>query len=114
MMQIALSKLFVERWGAKIFTVAPGDIELIAVEDAPDGGLDAVEILFKSEFENDPSVREVIARMPRLRWLHTVYAGTNDIPWDVMNARGIVVTNSAGVYAPMMAEYVIAMLVMLY
>lgn len=114
MRQIALSKLYAERWGEKILGVAPGEIELVAVEDAAEGELDAVEILFKSEFENDLSVRDVVERMPHLRWLHTVFAGTNDIPWDIVRARRIVVTNSAGVYAPMMAEYVIAMLVMLY
>lgn len=114
MIQVALSKLFLERWGARIRDAAPGEIELVAVEDAPEGGLDAAEILFKSEFEKDLPVREVVARMPRLRWLHSIYAGTNDIPWVLITPRGIVVTNSAGVYAPMMAEYVIGMLVMLY
>jgi phosphoglycerate dehydrogenase-like enzyme len=46
--------------------------------------------------------------------VHTIYAGTDNIPWDLVTARNLLVTNSAGVYAPMMAEYVIAMVVMLY
>lgn len=115
MLQIALSKRFLEDYGAQIQAVAPKDFELSVLDDPAFGNAwrDA-ESLLSSEFADDSTTAQVVAQMPNLRWLHTIYAGMDNIPWDAVNARKIIVTNSAGVYAPMMAEYVIGTLVMLY
>lgn len=114
MIQIALSRVFLERWGEQIITVAPEQIQLLGVDDPADEAWRDAEIFINSEFANGKTATELVGKMPRLRWLHSIYAGTDDIPWELVNARGIIVTNSAGVYAPMMAEYVIAMLVVHY
>lgn len=114
MVKIALSGEFLRRWGERISEVAPGEIEHAVVDRAGDEAWHDAEILVKSEFGDGATPEQVIAKMPRVRWVHTIYAGTNDIPWGLVSERGIVVTNSAGVYAPMMAEYVIGMLVALY
>lgn len=115
MVQIALSKRFLQDYGTQIQAVAPGEVELLVLDDPAysDAWRDA-EILMSSEFADDSTTEEVVAQMPKLRWLHTIYAGMDNIPWDAVNAGHIIVTNSAGVYAPMMAEYVIGTLVMLY
>lgn len=114
MVRIALSGEFLRRWGGQIREVAPGEIELAVVDGAGDEAWHDAEILLKSEFADGATPEQVIAKMPRVRWVHTIYAGTNDMPWGLTAGRDIVVTNSAGVYAPMMAEYVIAMLIALY
>lgn len=119
MLQIALSNEFLERYGAQIRQVAPSQIELVVVDGNPaDRAWTDAEILFKSEFATEiseaASPLSVIADMPRLRWVHSIYAGLDDLASPDLAARNIIVTNSAGVYAPMMAEYIIAMLVVLY
>ncbi|MCC7160955.1 MAG: D-2-hydroxyacid dehydrogenase [Anaerolineae bacterium] len=115
MAQIALSKRFLQDYGAQIQAIAPDRIELMVLDDpALSGAWQDSEILISSEFAGGVTTAQVVARMSHLRWLHTIFAGMDNIPWDAVGARSIIVTNSAGVYAPMMAEYVIGMLVMLY
>lgn len=115
MRQIALSKRFLQDYGAQIQAAAPDRVELLVLDDPALGSAwrDA-EILLSSEFANNATTAQVVDQMPNLRWLHTIFAGMDNIPWAEVNARRIIVTNSAGVYAPMMAEYVIGALVMLY
>lgn len=115
MRQIAISKRFLQDYGAQIQAAAPDRVELLVLDDPALGSAwrDA-EILLSSEFANNVTTAQVVDQMPNLRWLHTIFAGMDNIPWAEVNARGILVTNSAGVYAPMMAEYVIGTLVMLY
>lgn len=115
MLQIALSKRFFQDYGAQIHAAAPDRVELQVLDDPALGSVwRGAEILLSSEFANEVTTAQVVRQMPNLRWLHTIYAGMDNIPWDEVNARGIIVTNSAGIYAPMMAEYVIGVLVMLY
>lgn len=113
MISIALSKIFLERWGAQITQVAPTRITLNVVDEIQQSWSDA-EIFINSEFASGQSPEYFVSGMPRMRWLHTIYAGMDDLPWHLLNRREIVVTNSAGVYAPMMAEYVIGMLMVHY
>lgn len=43
----------------------------------------------------------------RLRWLNSIYAGIESFPLDVLQARGVVLTNGAGINAVTIAEYVV-------
>ena len=43
----------------------------------------------------------------RLRWLNSIYAGVDAFPLDVLAARGITLTNGAGINAITIAEYVV-------
>jgi phosphoglycerate dehydrogenase-like enzyme len=52
-------------------------------------------------------------RMPRLRWIHSLTAGLGTLVSPELLERDIVVTNASGAYAPAMAEYVFAALVLL-
>ena len=48
--------------------------------------------------------RELLLQWPSIKWLHATGAGIEHLPpWD---ARRIMVTNSAGIHGPVMAEYV--------
>ncbi|MGH2540167.1 MAG: D-2-hydroxyacid dehydrogenase [Actinomycetota bacterium] len=51
--------------------------------------------------------------LPTVRWVHSVSAGVEHLPLDLMAERGIVLTNSAGAYATAMAEYVVGATIML-
>ncbi|SKB30402.1 D-2-hydroxyacid dehydrogenase [Sphingopyxis flava] len=48
-----------------------------------------------------------ITAATRLRWLNSIYAGVDGMPLDVLNHRGTVVTNGAGINAITIAEYVV-------
>jgi phosphoglycerate dehydrogenase-like enzyme len=51
---------------------------------------------------------EVVPRASRLRWIHALAAGVETLPFDMLRERGIVVTNSAGLYADALGEFAIA------
>lgn len=57
-------------------------------------------------YRKEPMI-EAITRAIRLRWLNSVYAGVESFPLDVMAARGVVLTNGAGINAITIAEYVV-------
>ncbi|WP_422060419.1 D-2-hydroxyacid dehydrogenase [Sphingopyxis sp.] len=42
-----------------------------------------------------------------LKWLNSIYAGVDGLPLDLLNERGTVVTNGAGINAVTIAEYVV-------
>jgi phosphoglycerate dehydrogenase-like enzyme len=56
---------------------------------------------------------EYARAMPALRWIHSITAGIGSVASAEIAERAIVVTNGAGVFAPSIAEYVVASLVML-
>jgi phosphoglycerate dehydrogenase-like enzyme len=43
----------------------------------------------------------------RMKWLNSVYAGLDGLPMDTLQARGVQVTNGAGISAVTIAEYVV-------
>ena len=44
---------------------------------------------------------------PHLRWVSTIYAGLDAFPLDLLRARGVMVTNGAGINAVAVAEYAV-------
>lgn len=50
---------------------------------------------------------EAARRAVNLKWFHSIYAGLDHMPLDVMAERGVVVTNGAGINAITIAEYVV-------
>lgn len=54
-----------------------------------------------------PDMAEAVRRAGKLRWLNSVYAGVDGIPLDVLQERGAVFTNGAGISALTIAEYVV-------
>jgi phosphoglycerate dehydrogenase-like enzyme len=51
----------------------------------------------------------VVARTPKLRWIHSASAGVDRISTSVVRDRGLVVTNARGVFSRPIAEYVVMM-----
>jgi phosphoglycerate dehydrogenase-like enzyme len=54
----------------------------------------------------------LIEEHPTLEWLHTGSAGVDHIITERFRAAGLILTNSAGVHAPSIAEWVVAMMLL--
>jgi phosphoglycerate dehydrogenase-like enzyme len=52
--------------------------------------------------------RDLFARGKRLRWVHTATAGVGSLLFDELRNSDVMLTNSAGVHAIPMSEYVVA------
>jgi phosphoglycerate dehydrogenase-like enzyme len=102
---------------ARLRAAAPPNWE-VRIVDAPtqsdgDGGrppsVAALEAVPEADvyfgFGLHPSLLEAA---PRLRWVQSAAAGVRALPTPQLRARGIVVTNAAGVMAAPMSEYVLA------
>ncbi len=50
---------------------------------------------------------EAMRRAVKLKWLNSIYAGLDGMPLDLLEARGVRVTNGAGINAVTIAEYVV-------
>lgn len=50
---------------------------------------------------------EVITRAARMRWLNSAFAGVEFFPLDLLEQRGVILTNGAGINAIPIAEFVI-------
>lgn len=61
----------------------------------------------------DEAVFERVVEAPGLRWVHSISAGVEHLPLAGLAERGVLLTNSAGAYAPAMAEYALAAMIML-
>ncbi len=62
-------------------------------------------------FGEPPLIREVIAGLPRLRWVQSTYAGVEPL-LDPSLRRDYRLTNARGVFGGLMAEYVIGYLLL--
>ena len=71
---------------------------LVAVPEAEIGWFDM--------YEHDAMV-DTLRAAKKLKWLNSIYAGLDFLPMDVLEERGITVTNGAGINAITIAEYVI-------
>jgi phosphoglycerate dehydrogenase-like enzyme len=49
----------------------------------------------------------VIAGATKLKWLHSIYAGVDGMPLDLLAERGVIYTNGVGINAITIAEYVV-------
>ncbi len=46
--------------------------------------------------------------MESVRWIHSLGAGVETLPFDLLRSRDVVVTNARGIYADALAEFVLA------
>ena len=109
---ILLPRFLLDGHRSQLETAALGRAELLA-DDHP-GLAEAIP----SELEIvvtgiDGSLLDRAISAAGVRWVHSVSAGVEHLPLSRMAERGILLTNSAGAYAPAMAEYAIAGMIML-
>jgi phosphoglycerate dehydrogenase-like enzyme len=113
--RIALAHATAAEYGDRIRAVRADRVELVPIHggDPTDPPLDDVEVLLHSSWVGLTPVREVLPRLPALRWVHSTGAGIDDLVSPALRDRGVVVTNASGAYSPAMAEYVVAAMVLL-
>jgi phosphoglycerate dehydrogenase-like enzyme len=111
---IALSPILAARYRSRdlerIRQAAPGArLVTLSVEGLADGPLDDVEVLLRGWLAADAFDR-LLARAPRLSWVHSASAGVERALTPSGRARGVVITNARGVFSRPIAEYVVMMI----
>ncbi|MBA2342586.1 MAG: D-2-hydroxyacid dehydrogenase [Thermoleophilaceae bacterium] len=109
MKTVALPRAFADEYGVAIEAAGAGQVRLLPLRgEEGESDLGDVEIAVYAPYEGALSFAELADRMPSLRWIHSTGAGIDSFASRELVERGVIVTNSAGVYAPAMAEYAIA------
>ena len=109
MTTIALAERLAAEYGERIRAAARGDVRLLPLRgEHGEAGLDEAEIAVYGGYEGALPFRDLIDRMPRLAWIHSTGAGIDSFASPELARRGVIVTNSSGLYAPAMAEYAVA------
>jgi phosphoglycerate dehydrogenase-like enzyme len=111
---IALSPILSARYRAgdldRIREAAPGArIVTLSREGLTDEPVDDVEVLLRGWLSSDAFDR-LLARAPRLSWVHSASAGVERALTPAARERGIVITNARGVFSRPIAEYVLMMI----
>ena len=75
-----------------------------AFAHAPDAEIGWFDMYSKDD------MAQVFQRAIRLKWLNSVYAGVEAFPLDLLAARGVALTNGAGINAVPIAEYVLMLM----
>jgi phosphoglycerate dehydrogenase-like enzyme len=111
---IALSPILSARYRSRdlerIRAAAPGArLVTVSIEGLADGPLDDVEVLLRG-FLSAEAFDRLLARAPRLTWVHSASAGVERVLTPAGRERGLVVTNARGVFSRPIAEYVLMMI----
>ena len=111
---IALSPILSARYRTRdlerIRAAAPeARIVMLSVEGIGDGPLDDVEVMLRGPLPAAVFDR-VLARAPRLAWVHSATAGVERVLTPASRERGLVITNARGVFSRPIAEYVLLMI----
>ncbi len=111
---IAVSPILSARYRTRdlerIRAAAPGArIVMVSSEGLADGPLDDVEVLLRG-FLSAETFDRLLARAPRLAWVHSASAGVERVLTPAGLARGLVITNARGVFSAPIAEYVLMMI----
>ncbi len=94
---------------ARIREAAPGSrLVAISLEGLADGPLDDVEVILRGPLPAGVFDR-LLARCPRLRWVHSATAGVERVLTPSALTRGLLITNARGVFSRPIAEYVMLM-----
>ena len=111
---IALSPILSARYRSRdlerIRAAAPDAmIVTVSIEGLADGPLDDVEVMLRGPLSSEAFDR-IIARAPRLSWVHSATSGVEQALTPASLERGMVVTNARGVFSRPIAEYVLMMI----
>jgi phosphoglycerate dehydrogenase-like enzyme len=111
---IALSPILSARYRTqdldRIRAAAPGArIVTLSREGLTDEPVDDVEVLLRGWLSSDAFDR-LLARAPRLNWVHSASAGVERALTPAARERGLVITNARGVFSRPIAEYVLMMI----
>ncbi len=94
----------------RIREAAPGSrIVNLSVEGLADGPLEDVEVLLRGWLSSEAFDR-LLARAPRLRWVHSATSGVERALTPAARHRQITVTNARGVFTRPIAEHVLMLI----
>ena len=94
----------------RIRAAAPGSrIVNLSVEGLADGPLEDVEVMLRGWLSSEAFDR-LLARAPRLRWVHSATSGVERALTPSARDRSITVTNARGVFSRPIAEYVLMLI----
>jgi phosphoglycerate dehydrogenase-like enzyme len=112
-MQIIVTEAVADRVREQVTALGlPVELVVIAKDGTLAADVSQAEGFFRS-YMSDAAYEQVLTGAPRLRWVHTASAGVDGLVSETLKARNIVFTNSAGVYAIPMAEWVLHALLMI-
>jgi len=95
---------------ARISAAAPGSrLVSVSLEGLADGELSDVEVLLRGPLPRVIFDR-LLARCPRLTWVHSATAGVERVLTPAALQRGLAITNARGVFSEPIAEYVLMMI----
>lgn len=105
-----LSARYREEDLARIRAAAPGArLVNVSLEGLADSPLDDVEVLLRGPMRTAHFDR-LLARCPRLAWVHSATAGVERVLTPDAAARGLTITNARGVFSEPIAEYTMMMI----
>jgi phosphoglycerate dehydrogenase-like enzyme len=94
----------------RIAAAAPGSrLVSVSIEGLADGELDDIEVLLRGPLPMGVFDR-LLARTPRLMWVHSATAGVERVLTPMALERGLAITNARGVFSDPIAEYVLMMI----
>jgi phosphoglycerate dehydrogenase-like enzyme len=107
---VALSPILSARYRRadleRIMASAPGSrLVNVSLEGLADADLSDVEVLLRGPMIA-PTFDRLIARCPRLKWVHSATAGVERVLTPTAIERGLAITNARGVFSDPIAEYV--------
>jgi phosphoglycerate dehydrogenase-like enzyme len=95
---------------ARIRATSPGSrLVNVSLEGLSDDDLSDVEVLLRGPMPAATFDR-LLARCPRLTWVHSATAGVERVLTPAAAARGLHITNARGVFSEPIAEYVLMMI----
>ena len=111
---IALSPILSARYRSRdlerIRAAAPGSrLVMVSSEGLADGPVEDVEVLLRG-FLSSEAFDRLLARTPRLAWVHSATAGVERVLTPASRQRGLVITNARGVFSEPIAQYVLMMI----
>jgi phosphoglycerate dehydrogenase-like enzyme len=113
--QIILPEWLADRYGAQILDTAGDRIELLPVNEKEPEKTDIsqAKVALHGFWYGPTRFSSLAPAMPRLQWIHITGAGIDDLASPELQSRGIWLTNVSGGYAPAMAEYALAAMIMM-
>ncbi len=112
---LVLSQHFAEQYATDLRGIAPrATVVTHAANGTWSADAAAAEVVYlSSDMWRTPMARTVIAALalwPQLRWVHTSSAGVDSPAFAALLARGVTVTNAAGVNGGVIAQHVLALM----
>ena len=105
-----LSARYREEDLARIRAAAPGSrLVNVSLEGLSDSPLDDVEVLLRGPMPA-ASFDRLLARCPRLSWVHSATAGVERLLTAEAAGRNLIITNARGVFSEPIAEYTMMMI----